>query len=227
VDAQDELLKEASFEGKTSKRDITKLDLPARLRFRFVGCMTQGHTRSWRQLEHDHAVLGLALSNEGGNEYLYSCSRDRTIRKWSLADGSLVHALLGHTSMVRCIAVNSSFVASGGDDRKVRVWERDRPHLLRAINAHDDFVRAVALCSCNPEHLVSAGDDRKVIKWNAATGERLQDFSYDAVVTALAIYECSLLTGGSDGQMRMWHSVRGNLLAKLKHPGAVTALSLL
>merc|ERR1719343_674483 len=66
------LLEEASFEGCSCKRELRQLELPATLRFRFVGCVTRGHSRHWRELHHDGAVNCLAISAEGPNEFLYT-----------------------------------------------------------------------------------------------------------------------------------------------------------
>lgn len=228
----DEFLKEADFEGKCMRRELDKLTLPARLRFRFAGCLTEGHPRSWRQMSHDDTVLCMAVSAEGAGEFIYSGSRDRTVRKWSLADASHVHTYTGHSSMVRCLAVNSRYLVSGGDDRKVRVWRKDVPELVRAIPAHDDFVHALALCSTFPERLVSAGFDGRVVLWDVSTGEELLEFKHPAaatgsIVTALRLHESTLFSCCSDKQLRVWCTESGKLERQMRHAGSVTSVSLL
>merc|ERR1719330_1324494 len=127
--------------------------------------------------------------------------------------------------MVRCLAVNGTFLASGSDDRTIRIWSKDRPECLHTIAGHGDFVRALALCSTFQERLVSAGDDRRLVLWDASTGERLREYACDALVLALRLRESSLITAAEDKQLRVWDTVTGACLQKLRHPGAVTCLS--
>jgi len=221
------LLPQADFSGCKSRRDVGKLKLPATLHFRFSGCLTHGHKHSWRRLEHDGAVHALSLSPEGCQEFLYSGSRDHTVRKWELMSGSCVHTYKGHTSMVRCLTVNARYLVSGGDDRAVRVWQKEAPTMLRSLTGHRDFIRGVALCSTFVERLVSASDDRNAILWNAATGERLCDFSHDSLIAAVVIRESVLITAADDGRLRLWRIESGVLERQLNHPGGVTAISIL
>lgn len=228
----DELLKEADFEGRGMRRDLDKLDLPARLRFRFAGCLSAGHPRSWRQLDHDDTVLCAALSAEGTGEFVYSGSRDRTVRKWDLADASHVHTYSGHSSMVRCLATNSRYLVSGGDDRKVLVWRKERPELIRTIVAHNDFVHAVALCQTFPERLVSAGYDGRVVLWDVSSGAEVMEYKHPAatagpLATALLLHESLLLTCCTDKQLRVWCTETGRLERKMRHAESVTAASLI
>lgn len=225
LEERDELLSEGAFEGKTSRRDLDKTELPAKFAFRFTGCLTRGHKKAWRILKHDGAVRCLVLSNEGSSEFLYSGSRDRSVRKWALQDGSLVHAYEGHASEVRCLAVNRDYLVSGGDDRTIKVWQKGSPSLLRSFAAHSDFVRAVALCQNLPRRLVSAGDDQAVTLWDAGTGARLLDFPHEAIVGSLLLDMSVLLTACDDGRLRVWRVEDAKLEQQIRHPAAVTALS--
>lgn len=228
LDASEELLKEASFHGKQSRRDLATMALPARLLFRFTGCMTRGHKKAWRKLEHDGAVRCLGISAEGLGEFLYSGSRDRSVKKWDLEDGSLVHCYQGHVAAVRCLAVNSAFLVSGGDDRSIRVWRKDTPELLRSLAGHSDFVLALSLCPTYSERLVSSGEDRKVILWDVANGCHLREFCHgDAHVAAVLLYGSLLLTAASDSRMRVWNVDTANLERQVRHAGAVTAVDAL
>lgn len=222
----DELLQEADFEGKQTRRDLDKLSLPAKLRFRFVGCLTRGHPRAWRHLEHEDSILCLVQSAEGSEEFLYSGSRDRTVRKWNFRSGALVHTYAGHMSMVRCVAVNSSWLASGCDDRKVRIWRLETPELVRTIAAHRDFLRAVALCTTFVDRLVSSGDDGLVALWDLATGDQLATYRHEPGVTAtsLLLRESLLATGASDNRLRLWDTETATIQRELRHPAAVTAM---
>ncbi|CAE7845251.1 mhkB, partial [Symbiodinium microadriaticum] len=213
VEPQEHLLPEASLEGFKKRSDLDAVELPGRFRLRFVGCLTNGYRKAWRTLEHGGAVHCLVLTREGSNEYLFSGSRDRMVRKWSLPDGELELTLCGHSSMVRCLAENAIYLASGGDDRSICIWRRDEIANKRGqaecssrIVSHTDFVRAVALCSSFPERLLSASDDQRVILWNLHSKEKLREYQHPCSVAAVVLMGPSLATAGEDGRLRIWQT---------------------
>lgn len=217
-----------SKDGKEpGKRDLLALEPPFELHFRFYGCLTQGHIRSYHQLDHGGAVLCMAISSEGQGEFIYSGSRDRLVWKWNLETGSCVHTYTGHGSMVRCVAVNCRYVVSGGDDRTIKVWRKDVPELLRTITGHDDFVRAVSLCPTFPDRLASAGEDKLVALWDVSTGARLAAFPHSNAVTAVWLRESALVSAGGDKFLRVWHTESAEVQDKLRHLGDCTAISVL
>lgn len=229
VEPQEQLLPEASVEGFKRRSALDDVEVPATFRFRFVGCLTHGLRRAWRNLSHDGAVLCMVMDVEGSSEVLYSGSRDRHVRKWSLYDGNLLLKYSGHTSMVRCLAVNSMYLASGGDDRTVRLWNKhafgEGDGCLRIIPAHKDFVRAVALCNTFLERLVSAGEDRSIILWNAPTGEKLREFDQASVATAILLAGSCMVTAGEDARLRIWNTELATVQHTVKHPQRVSSLS--
>lgn len=224
VEPQDQLLPEASLEGFKRRSELDDVELPARFRFRFVGCMTQGFRRAWRSLDHDAAVLCMILTAEGSSEVLYSGSRDRQIRKWSLQDGNLLAKYTGHSSMVRCLAVNS-YLASGSDDRSIRVWRRDATECVRVIAAHKDFVRSIAWCNVFAERMVSAGDDRAITLWNTETGEMLRQYPQDSPAVAVLLAGSRLAAACEDGRMRIYDTESTALLHTVKHPQRLASLA--
>ena len=71
---------------------------------------------------HTDEVTCLAINPNG--QVLASGSRDRTIRLWSLPDGTALQVLKGHISDVTCLAIspNGQVLASGSKDGTVRLW---------------------------------------------------------------------------------------------------------
>lgn len=61
----------------------------------------------------------LALSGTG---YLYTGSRDKSIKAWSLEDYSLRCTMAGHKSTVSCLSVASGILYSGSWDGTIRSW---------------------------------------------------------------------------------------------------------
>eukprot|EP00933_Yihiella_yeosuensis_P015011 TRINITY_DN13214_c0_g2_i1.p1 TRINITY_DN13214_c0_g2~~TRINITY_DN13214_c0_g2_i1.p1 ORF type:complete len:524 (-),score=80.70 TRINITY_DN13214_c0_g2_i1:113-1684(-) len=227
LEENDQLLPELAAEGMTSRKHLDKVEAPAKFRLRFVGCMTAGSKKAWRKLEHGEAALCLTLSPEGSDEFLYSGSRDKTVCKWRMSDGELIHTYRGHKSMVKCITANTSFLASGSDDRTVRIWRKDEPQEIRCISAHSDFVRAISLCQTFMSRLVSSGEDGKVLLWDVETGQQLREYAHCGIVSSLDLSGSILVTAGEDKMLRVWHTEAQELQHSLRHPGRVSSLALL
>jgi WD40 repeat protein len=59
-----------------------------------------------------------------GEDKLISCSRDETIRVWSLLNkGECLSTLRGHTNSVKCVKLlKNGHLASGSVDRLIKIW---------------------------------------------------------------------------------------------------------
>ena len=59
-----------------------------------------------------------------GEDKLISCSRDETIRVWSLVNkGECLSTLRGHTNSVKCVKLlKNGHLASGSVDRLIKIW---------------------------------------------------------------------------------------------------------
>ena len=110
---------------------------------------------------------GGAPAQSSSWDYLASGSRDRTVRLWSVADGSCLMTFRSHENWVRCVLVHPSgnYVLSCGDDRTVRVYDIKSSRCLRTIDdAHPHFVTSMAIHHALPV-LVSGGVDHTVKCW--------------------------------------------------------------
>jgi hypothetical protein len=73
--------------------------------------------------------------------------RDKTIKLWEVATGSLVRTLSGHTDWVRSVAFSPDgrLLASGsGDNRTIKLWEVASGSLVRTLSGHTNWVNSVA-----------------------------------------------------------------------------------
>lgn len=70
---------------------------------------------------HEDGVLALALSPQ--DNVIVSGSRDRTIRIWSMADGTCVRTLVGHARSVRELAIgHDGRLYTACEDGSIGVW---------------------------------------------------------------------------------------------------------
>ncbi|KAF8719719.1 hypothetical protein HU200_024470 [Digitaria exilis] len=73
--------------------------------------------------EHnDWLYRGVNCLAVSGTGYLYTGSRDKSIKAWSLEDYSLRCTMTGHKSTVSCLAVASGILYSGSWDGTIRSW---------------------------------------------------------------------------------------------------------
>ncbi|KAG2346631.1 WD40 repeat-like protein [Suillus weaverae] len=114
---------------------------------------------------HENWVTSLCWSKDGA--YIFSGSRDHTIRKWRMIDGQELVVFRGHTNPVRslCLTPNDSHIVSASNDCSIRIWDLKTNQLVGDPLLHDDQVRIVAM-SPDGKYIASAGPDRKIYVWS-------------------------------------------------------------
>ncbi|CAN6355124.1 unnamed protein product [Urochloa humidicola] len=77
----------------------------------------------YKWYEHnDWIYRGVNCLAVSGTGYLYTGSRDKSVKAWSLEDYSLRCTMTGHKSTVSCLAVASGILYSGSWDGTIRSW---------------------------------------------------------------------------------------------------------
>uniref|UniRef100_A0ACD5U3C5 Uncharacterized protein n=1 Tax=Avena sativa TaxID=4498 RepID=A0ACD5U3C5_AVESA len=83
--------------------------------------LNQEPLNKWYE-HNDWIYRGVHCLAVSGTGYLYTGSRDKTIKAWSLEDYSLRCTMTGHKSTVSCLAVASGILYSGSWDGTIRSW---------------------------------------------------------------------------------------------------------
>lgn len=127
------------------------------------------------------------------------------------AGGPLKTNLRGHEQRVNEIVVTSDdkFIVTSGEDSLINVWN--------TINL--DCLHTLKMADKGPSCLVLTPDEKHVIGsakssvgvWDIDSGEALQQFDNEGVVTCLAVTSDGIYiaTGGADGVLRVWRTVDG------------------
>lgn len=112
-------------------------------------------TRGAPNNAHTNTVYSLLLYTypETGNQVLFTCSRDKSVREWNLNTGMVERVITNvHSSSVLSICAHNGYLASAGSDKQVAIWHLESNQLVKAICDHDDSVLCVRF---NDRKLVS------------------------------------------------------------------------
>ncbi|GAA4141918.1 WD40 repeat domain-containing protein [Actinomadura keratinilytica] len=160
----------------------------------------------------DHAdAVPEAIALAG--DRLATAGRDRRIRLWSRADGSLLGELTGHRDWVTGVAWSPGGVllASTSDDRTARIWDTGNARELTVLRGHDNWVDDVSW-SPDERFVVTCSADRTARIWSAASGDQVAVLEgHEARVHAVAWSPdgTRIATASYDRTVRVWDARRG------------------
>lgn len=126
---------------------------------------------------HTDWVMSTKISND--NQYIISCSNDKTIRIWDRKTSKQLKVIQGHKGQITDVAISTDnkflYSASGGGnffqkDNTIRIWDTYTGRQLNVLTSHNDIVRSIAL-SRDTKYIVSGSNDKTLKIWDATTGE--------------------------------------------------------
>lgn len=93
---------------------------------------------------------------------LFSCSDDRTVKKWNLNDGSCAATFIGHEARIWQISVTPGVVASVSEDNTCRVWHHDGQ--VESIIECNPFAKnTLSVCASGDLVLVGSSDNSRYL----------------------------------------------------------------
>nr|XP_036855308.1 WD repeat-containing protein 86 isoform X2 [Manis javanica] len=188
---------------------------------------------------HESYVTFCQLEDEAA----FTCSADRTIRKWDVLNGQCLQVFRGHTSIVNRILVAKNQLFSSSYDRTARAWSIDKGQVSREFRGHRNCVLTLAYSApwdlprapCSEEAvagglLVTGSTDGTAKVWQVASGcchQTLRGHKGAVLCLALDTPGHTAFTGSTDGTIRSWDILSGEQLRVFQeHQGSVICLEL-
>lgn len=157
-------------------------------------------------------------------KYLLAAGHDGLIHRWDLSTETPTElpALAGHNGWVQAVVCRSAgeavlSVDSWGQLRCGPYGGEQTAATWSVPQAHDGWITDLAL-SPDGAQVATAGYDRVVRLWNAATGEKLREFTGHAsevFSVAFAPDGGSIYSGDLDGRVKQWRLSDGGLVREL------------
>ena len=129
-------------------------------------------------------------------------SGDRTAKIWDLNTGTLLHTLVGHTSLIGSVAVAGDKVVTGSYDNTAKIWDLNTGTLLHTLAGHTGAIYSVAITG---DKVVTGSSDNTAKIWNLNTGELLRTLAgHTGWVGSIAVAGNKVVTGSQDGTAKIW-----------------------
>jgi len=177
---------------------------------------------------HTSRVQSLAFSPDG--KTLASGSRDRTLRLWAVATGTLHKTLSAGAGRVQAVVFSrdGKSVVSGGSDGKITVWDAESGETRQTLAGSADSVTCLAF-SPQGSILASGGEDGMIRVWDMATGKEkraLSAHAYGVTSVVFAPDGKTFASGGEEAEIKLWDATTWETRATLTgHDGGVTSVA--
>ncbi|ORX60557.1 WD40 repeat-like protein [Hesseltinella vesiculosa] len=177
---------------------------------------------------HAGPVFGVSFSPD--NQYLISCSADKTARLWSTQTFTNLVTFKGHNSPIWDVEFGpfGFYFATASHDRTARLWCVDQIYPLRIFAGHLSDVDVVRFHP-NSKYLFTGSSDRTVRMWDILTGETVRVFTgHRDPIKALAVSPNGkwLATGGDDYLVMLWDLATGKRIKTMTgHSGPIYSLA--
>ncbi len=152
-----------------------------------------------------------------------------TVRIWSVADGSQLKMLQGHTDGVVCVAYSpdGKTLASASADGSIRLWDPDKGTERHTLNGSDGAVRWVAWRH-DGKMLASTGADGIIRLWDPDKGTEVRSFKAHVGGASGVVFTPDgerIVSAGADKAVRIWEASTGKELQKVERDKPIRALA--
>jgi F-box and WD-40 domain protein CDC4 len=100
-----------------------------------------------------------------------SGSMDNTVKVWDVVNGTCLHTLEGHSSLVGLLGISPSYLVSAAADASLKVWDADTGTIKHTLTSHSGAIT----CFQHDESKVVSGSDGALKLWDVKTGAFVRD----------------------------------------------------
>lgn len=178
------------------------------------------------QVGHSDDVLTMAISAD--SRFVFTGSKDNTIKAWDIRSGREIKTFTGHTKQVNSIVVtkDNRLLISGSSDETVRVWDIDSGKEIKTLKGHRRRINSVAVTPDSKYIISGSGNsssydpDNTIRLWDIATGKEVRRFEgHTEQVNSVAvtpdgqyIVSGSGYHNGDDHTVRLWELNTGDII---------------
>lgn len=141
------------------------------------------------------------------NNYLGSCSDDKTIKVWNLNNMSLHQTLVGHkNSITNLIKLHSSnIMISSSNDNTIKIWSMKTGECLSTLSLHNKKT-VFSLCPLFPNYFASSSSDKTIVITNGETYEKVLTIRghKDSVYNVIQLKNSYLCSCSGDKTVKIW-----------------------
>ncbi|GKU87756.1 hypothetical protein SLEP1_g2101 [Rubroshorea leprosula] len=123
----------------------------------------QEPSKKWYE-QKDWRFSGIHAMAVSENGYLYTGSGDKSIKVWSLQDGTLSCTMTGHKSVVSTLTLSDGILYSGGWDGTIRLWSLGDHSLLTVLGENTPGSMTPVLALGADQHILVAAHENGSIK---------------------------------------------------------------
>ncbi|CEG84233.1 hypothetical protein RMATCC62417_18068 [Rhizopus microsporus] len=177
---------------------------------------------------HSGPIFGLSFSHD--NQYLISCSEDKTVRLWCLKTYKNLVCYKSHNYPIWDVDFGpyGFYFATASHDRTARLWSCDHVHPLRIFAGHLSDVNTVKFHP-NSKYLVTGSCDKTVRLWDVQRGTCVRVFTgHTGSVHAVAISPNGrwMASAGEDTSIILWDLGSGKRLKTMTgHTGFIYSIT--
>lgn len=179
------------------------------------------------ELGHTKTITSLLYMKHSENDFLFTASKDQTIRLIGLKDGELITKFSGHQDSVNCLLklkeqlFDFKGFLSCSDDGYIKIWSSESSESVFDLNLEKPIKCVIALEDFdeNVSFAIISGLNTGTILIHDIKNQKLLNtlqHSKNDAVTCLCNFqkkdENILLSGCADGTVKVWNYLNGNLL---------------
>lgn len=153
---------------------------------------------------HQAPVLNVRFDEN----YVVSCSKDKTIKIWARSEVSrhphtCIRTLRGHRAAVNAVQFVGKTVVSASGDRTIKIWDLDSGDCLRSIEGHE---RGIACIVFDGRFITSGSSDLSIRIHDAHTGSHVETLlGHSELVRTIQTDERKIVSGSYDMTIKIWN----------------------